>query len=109
MKPYRRITLVNVAVLVALCAAGLAASVWWEQRQAPAAAATRQHVGEIVQPVFREMVTPHGNLLEVRVPVDPLQIGVSSIQICYVWRDASTGGASLSCPGGELLPQTSSF
>lgn len=102
-KPYRRFTASNVITLASLCAAGLFASAWWAQRQ-QAQAASAPAVAEIVQPVFREMATPHGTLLEMRVPVDPLQVGVTSVQICYVWRDALSDSASLSCPG-ESWPQ----
>lgn len=105
MKPYRRITASNAITLVAVCAAGLFASAWWAERQ-QAQARPMAVVGEIDQPVFREMATPHGTLLEMRVPVDPLQVGVNSVQVCYIWRDALSPGASLSCPG-EAWPQVS--
>jgi hypothetical protein len=49
-------------------------------------------------PKFREIKTQHGVLLEMQVPTDPMNSGFVDYQICYVWRDASTQSASLSCP-----------
>jgi hypothetical protein len=105
MKPYRRLSASNLITLGALCTAGLFASAWWDQRQQQHSATRSTHTsgGYLAAPVFREMVTAHGNLLEMRVPVDPLQTGASDVQICYVWRDATSGSASLSCPG-ETVP-----
>jgi hypothetical protein len=109
MKPYRRLTASNLITLVSLCAAGLFASAWWEQRQQRSgSSSTRSTAGQLVAPVFREMVTAHGNLLEMRVPVDPLRTGINDVQICYIWRDATVGSASLSCPGETVPHMTAS-
>ncbi len=97
MRPYRRISLSSLAVLIGVLGLGLGASSWWESQKI----AKRQQefaALPLLGPVVREMITPEGNLLEVRIPVDPLQVGASTdVQTCYVWRDARVSSASLSC------------
>lgn len=97
MKPYHRISFTSLATLVGILGLGLAASSWWEHQKQT----NRQQQFAALPlsgPVVREIVTPEGNLIEVRVPVDPMQVGASTeVQTCYVWRDARAPGASISC------------
>jgi len=48
-------------------------------------------------PTTRGWATPHGNLVEIRLPVDRYGVGVVEIQRCIVWRDGSTGTSSMHC------------
>lgn len=96
MTPYRRISFRSLATLVVVLGAGLAASSWWEhskvtQRQQAFAALP------LSGPVVREIATAEGTMLEVRMPVDPMRLGVTEVQTCYVWRDARVASASMSC------------
>lgn len=101
MKPYARLNLANAAVLAGVCLAGLALAYGWERIFPSSTTAPRLQAapdGNQV-PMFREIRTPQGTLLEMRVAVDPLGIGLHELQTCYVWRDAVvTGSASISCP-----------
>ncbi len=105
MKPYRRLTIANLLLPVAILAAATFAYAWWELKTA--AEKEPMHInmakvpGELAAPVFREFVTPEGTLLEMRVPYDPLQIGISTERTCWIWRDARTPTASLSCPSAD--------
>jgi hypothetical protein len=67
-----------------------------QQRQAQTAADLN------AAPAVREIVTPHGTLLEMRVPTDPFALGIVEHQLCYVWRDAQMRTASISCPNAPL-------
>lgn len=97
MKPYNRISLTSLATLVGVLGLGLGASSWWEH-QKQTERQERFAALPLAGPVVREIITPEGTMLEVRVPVDPLQVGASTdVQTCYVWRDARAPGASLSC------------
>ena len=93
---HRRVSLPALATLVGLLGVGLAASAWWELRQQEQRAKSFP-AEQLVGPVVREIVTPQGTVLEVRMPVDPLRIGITEVQTCYVWRDARTPSASMSC------------
>jgi hypothetical protein len=100
MKPYNRVSARSLVILVAALGAGLAAATWWEMRQQAQRPPT--YIEQpLVAPVFRAMPTAEGTLLELRIPVDPLQLGVTTTRICYVWRDANVASASLSCPGDD--------
>lgn len=94
--PYRRISVRSLAALVAILAAGLAASTWWEHRQQSQRAQAAQAL-PLGGPVIRETATAEGTILEVRMPVDPWRLGTTEVQTCYVWRDARVTTASLSC------------
>lgn len=96
MTPYRRLSARSLVILVAVLGAGLAASSWWELRQQDQRSQAFSAL-PLVGPVVREIVTPEGNMLEVRMPVDQMRLGISEVQTCYVWRDARTPSASLSC------------
>ena len=96
MKPYRHISIPSLVALVAIMGAGLAASSWWEHQQTT----KRQQAFSALPlsgPEIRETATAEGTMLEVRMPVDQIRIGLTEIQTCYVWRDAKTSTASLSC------------
>jgi hypothetical protein len=94
---HRKVSLPALATLVGLLGVGLAASAWWELREQEQRDKAFPPSEQLVGPVVREIVTPAGTVLEVRIPVDPLRIGITEVQTCYVWRDAQTPSASMSC------------
>jgi len=101
VKPYSRVSVRSLVILVTGLGVGLAASALWEQYRRGQRPPT--YIEQpLVAPVFRAMPTAEGTLLELRIPVDPLQLGVTTTRICYVWRDANVASASLSCPGDDV-------
>lgn len=94
--PYQRITLRSMVTLVAALGLGLAASAWWELREQDQRAKAMAAV-PLQGPVMREIVTPQGTVLELRMPVDQMRLGITEVQTCYIWRDAQVLSASMSC------------
>lgn len=96
MTPYRRISLRSLITLVALLGLGLAVSSWWEYRKQTERAQAFAAL-PLSGPVIRETATAEGTMLEIRMPVDQMRLGVTEVQTCYVWRDAKVTSASMSC------------
>lgn len=48
-------------------------------------------------PATKAWTTPHGSLVEIRIPTDRFGIGIVSLQHCIVWRDAETRTSSMHC------------
>ena len=104
MRPYRRITMKNVGVLVLLCASGLAFAAYLQQKDTKFHGAVQAPSGTMETPyVSSKAVMEEGELLQVQVPHDPLAIGITEIQTCWVWRDAKLSTASISCPAPPTL------
>ena len=98
-----------LAAVIAVVAAGLVYP-WWQERQEAMrkraeadaremqrrAALAKAPPGPLKPRVF-EIQGTRSQMLELSIP-QPELLGLSSVQKCYVWRDAELQAVTMSCP-----------